>query len=90
MARHEVATGFATGRRGERGGDGENRMLPLRKPRPGTPRAGLARSEFGTPAVTKRAAIYLRAFTREQSAAAQQAELEAVGGRAGSEVVEIH
>lgn len=40
--------------------------------------------------MTKRAAIYLRVSTREQSTAAQRAALEAVATRAGWQVVEIY
>lgn len=39
---------------------------------------------------TKRAAIYLRVSTREQSTAAQRAELETVAERAGWQVVEVY
>ena len=39
---------------------------------------------------TKRAAIYLRVSTREQSTAAQRAELEAVAERAGWHVIEVY
>jgi DNA invertase Pin-like site-specific DNA recombinase len=40
--------------------------------------------------MTKRAAIYLRVSTREQSTAAQRAELETVAERAGWTIVEIY
>lgn len=40
--------------------------------------------------MTKRAAIYLRVSTREQSTAAQRAELETVAERAGWDVVEVY
>ncbi|MBV8487486.1 MAG: recombinase family protein, partial [Planctomycetaceae bacterium] len=40
--------------------------------------------------MTKRAAIYLRVSTREQSTAAQRAELEAVAKLAGWEIVEVY
>lgn len=40
--------------------------------------------------MTKRAAIYLRAGTRKRSAATQRAELEAVAGCVGREIVELH
>jgi DNA invertase Pin-like site-specific DNA recombinase len=39
---------------------------------------------------TKRAAVYLRVSTREQSTEAQRAELESVAARAGWEVVEVY
>jgi len=42
------------------------------------------------PTLTKRAAIYLRVSTREQSTAAQRAELESVAERAGWVIVEIY
>jgi DNA invertase Pin-like site-specific DNA recombinase len=38
----------------------------------------------------KRAALYLRVSTREQSTDAQRAELEAAAGRAGWEIVEVY
>jgi DNA invertase Pin-like site-specific DNA recombinase len=42
------------------------------------------------PAVTKRAAIYLRVSTREQSTAAQRIELESIAKRAGWEIAEVY
>jgi DNA invertase Pin-like site-specific DNA recombinase len=47
-------------------------------------------SEPGEPTMPKRAALYLRVSTREQSTDAQRAELEAVAARAGWQVVEIY
>jgi DNA invertase Pin-like site-specific DNA recombinase len=47
-------------------------------------------SEPGEPTMPKRAALYLRVSTREQSTDAQRAELKAVTARAGWQVVEIY
>jgi DNA invertase Pin-like site-specific DNA recombinase len=47
-------------------------------------------SKPGETIMPKRAALYLRVSTREQSTDAQRAELKAVAGRAGWEIVEIY